>query len=55
MGAPFSALSFLKKIPSDLLCAYFKRFNKVNLCIFDEKNQKNSDFDGFLEGASRRG
>lgn len=40
MGAPFSALSFLKKIPSDLLCAYFKRFNKVNLCIFDEKNQK---------------
>ena len=48
MGAPFSALSFLKKITSDLLCAYFKRFNKVNLCIFDEKNQKNSDFDGFL-------
>lgn len=43
MSGPFSALSFLKKIPSELLCAYFKRFEEIDLNLFSKGVLKSTE------------
>ena len=43
MSGPFSALSFLRKTPSGLLCAYFKRFEEIDLSIFSKSDLKSTE------------
>lgn len=47
MSGPFSALQFLRKIPAPLLLTYFKRFDAVELAVFEQKSPKSSDLMNF--------
>ena len=50
MSGPFSALSFLKKISSELLCAYFKRFEEIDLSLFSKGTLKSAELIAFWKG-----